>query len=123
MDAGPLWYPRHPALTRVAVALTASVIIVAGLLSNVVGSSEREVDGNFLGLAAAALLPSMIYAIGVRTPRSVFVHGAILLGTTTFAWFFVFVDDDPMRGFWVVPAFVVTLCSSVHGARRDRHGR
>ena len=114
MEAGQLWYPRRPTLTRLIVALTTSLIIVTGALYNVLGSSERRVDADFLGLVMAALLPSMIFAVGVRTPRRVALYGLLLLGATAFAWFFIFVEEDAMRGVWVLPAFlfgVLRLCS------------
>ena len=123
METSQLWYPRHPTLTRAIVALTTSVIVVAGALSNVIGSSERQVDANFLGLVMVALLPSMIFAIGVKTPRLVTIYGAVLLVTTALAWFFVFVEKDAMRGFWTLPAFLFTLYASIHGALRDRRIR
>ena len=123
MDADQLWYPRHPTLTRVIVALTTSLIIVTGALYNVLRSSERRVDANFFGLVLAGILPAMIFAIGVKTPRSVALYGLLLVGTTAFAWLFVFVEDDAMRGVLTLPAFLFTLCASIHGALRDRRVR
>jgi hypothetical protein len=123
MEGDQWWYPRHPVLTGAIIALMTSLIIVAGALFNVVGSSEREVDANFFALVTPALLPSMVFAIGIRTPRRVVLYGAFLLGATAFAWFFVFVEDDAMRGFWTLPAFVFTLCASIHGALGDRSAR
>ena len=123
MEAAQLWHPRRPTLTRLIVALTTSVIIVTGALHNVVGSSERTVDANFFLLVSAALLPALIYAIGVKTPRAVALFGLLLLGPTAFAWFFVFVEDDAMRGVWTFPAFLFTLCASIHGALQDRRAR
>ena len=123
MEAAQLWHPRHPTLTRVIVAFTTTLIIVTGALYNVVGSSERRVDANFFVLVLAALLPAMIFAIGVKTPRAVALYGLLLLGTTVFAWFFVFVEDDAMRGVLTLPAFLFTLCASIHGALQDRRVR
>ena len=120
MEAADLWYPRHPNLTRLAVALTTGLIIVAGALYVTLGSGERRVDANFFALVMAALLPAMIFAMGVKTPRSVALYGALLLWATAFAWLFVFVEDDPMRGVLTLPAFLFTLCTSAHGALRDR---
>ena len=114
--------PRPATLLRLATALTTSLIIVAGALF-VVGDGEGTVDANFLGLVGAALIPSIIYAVGVRTPGSVERYGLVLFGVTAFAWMFVFVEDDAMRGVLTFPAFVFTLASSLHGAARDRRLR
>ena len=123
METAELWYPRHPALTRAVVALTTSLVIVAGALWNVLGSGERRVDANFLGIVMAALVPAMIYAVGVKTPRFVALYGLLLLGPTVLAWLPVFLIDDAMRGVWTAPAFLFTLWASVHGALRDRRVR
>ena len=89
MEPGQLWYPRHPTLMRLVVALTTSLIVISGALYVVLGGAqgrERGLDVNFFGVVVAALLPSVVFVLGVKQPRSVAIYGPLLIGITAFAW-------------------------------------
>ena len=90
-DRDPVWL-----LARIAFAVATSAIVVVGSL--LTSSSPRLEDpvrvlGVPLGLsqpelvlAAAGLLPSLVFLLGVRTPWRILLFGALLLGITAAAW-------------------------------------
>jgi hypothetical protein len=90
------------------------------------GSSRGPVEarGNFnavfFGLLALLVLPTVIYAIGVRRPESVLYFGPALLLITAFGWVFVFVTDEGLRAVFTPLSFLVTLATSTAGVIRDR---
>ncbi len=74
----------------------------------------------FFGLLALLLLPTVIYAIGVRRPESVLYFGLALLLITACGWVFVFVTDESLRAVFTPLSFLVTLATSTAGVIRDR---
>ena len=87
-----------------------------------VQTNPGEFNANFYGLLMAALLPSLVYVLGVRDPRSTILCGALLLGVTLLGWVFV-LEDDAMRGVGAVLAFFITLVISTGFVLHDRAQR
>ena len=115
-DGGPagVW-------ARLAFSCATAAIIVGGSLYVVSGpgSEGKDYDAGFFVLLAIALLPAITYLVGVRRPDSVLYFGLALLLVTAAGWVFVFVSDDAFRGVYTIPAFMVTLVSSIVGMARD----
>ena len=117
--------PLRAALIRLLFATGAAAFIIAGMVYALRGGSHPtggEFDANFFALMVAALLPSMIYLVGVKLAWSSVVCGGTLIGITFFGWIFVFVSDTPERGLFTFPAFFSSLALSVFGVIRDRSG-
>ncbi len=106
---------------RWAFALSTAAIITAGAIY-VVQTNPSKFDANFFGLLMTALLPSLVYLLFVRDPRSTMVCGALLLGVTMLGWAFV-LDDDAMGGVGPVLAFPITLALATGFAIHDRAQR
>lgn len=106
---------------RWAFALSTAAIITAGAIY-VVQTNPGKFDANFYGLLLTALLPSLVYVLGVREARSTMLCGALLLGVTLLGWVFV-LDDDAMRGVGAVAAFPITLVITTAFAIHDRAQR
>ena len=106
---------------RWAFAFSTAAIISAGAVY-VVQTNPGEFDANFYGLLLAALLPCLVYVLGVRDPRSTMLCGALLLGVTLLGWGFV-LQDDTMRGVGAVLAFPITLVITTGFALHDRAQR
>ena len=125
MDDRELRYPRT-ALTvaaRAAFSLATFAIILAGCIEVVRGGPAEgrgDFDAVFFGLVALLLLPTVIYAIGVRRPEAVLYFGLALLLITAFGWLFVFVTDEGLRAVFTPLSFLVTLATSTTGVIRDR---
>ena len=117
---------RRTALTpaaRAAFSLATFTIILAGCIEVVRGGRvEGRGDFNavFFKLLALLLLPTVIYAIGVRRPESVLYFGLALLLITAFGWVFVFVTDEGLRAVFTPLSFLATLATSTAGVIRDR---
>ena len=105
-------------LVRWAFGLSTAGIITAGAIY-VVKTNPGDFDPNFYGLLLTALLPSLVYLLAVRDPRSTMLCGASLLGVTLLGWIFV-LDDDPLRGVGAVLAFPITMAISTGFAMHDR---
>ena len=106
---------------RWAFAISTVAIITAGAIY-VVQTNPGEFDAKFYSLLLAALLPSLMYVLGVREPRSTMLCGALLLGVTLLGWVFV-LQDDAMRGVGAVLAFPITLAITTGFALHDRAQR
>ena len=106
---------------RWAFAISTAAIITAGAIY-AVQTNPGEFDANFYGLLMAALLPTLMYVLGVRDPRSTILCGALLLGVTLLGWVFV-LEDDAMRGVGAVLAFPMTLVISTGFVLHDRAQR
>ena len=106
---------------RWAFAISTAAIITAGAIY-ALQTNPGEFDANFYGLLMAALLPSLVYVLGVRDPRSTILCGALLLGVTLLGWVFV-LEDDAMRGVGAVLAFPITLVISTGFVLHDRAQR
>jgi hypothetical protein len=109
-------------LFRITLSLATAGIIVAGSLLVVGGGPAgdgKDFDTGFMALLALALLPTVVYAFGVRYSDTVLYFGLGLLFVTAAAWVFVFVSDDAFRGVYTPFAFFITLATSMAGAARD----
>ena len=107
---------------RVAFALATAAVVTIGAVHLVNDGSPTEpgsFDPKFFALLFTALIPSIIYAFGVRARQTVIVHGVVLVAVTTAAWAFVF-TDDPMRAVGTILAFFVTLLTTVIAVMSDR---
>lgn len=116
---------RRTIIFRSVVAASTAAIIVAGSIYIVKGgppAGRGELNGNFFGLLATALLPTLIYLVGVFKPRSVVTFGLWLLVGTLSGWIFV-VDDDAMRAVGTVLAFGLTFGTSLIGVLHDQFHR
>lgn len=103
---------------RWAFGLTTAAIITAGSIY-VVRTNPGDFDANFYGLLLVALLPSLVYLLGVRDPHSIVICGASLMGVTLAGWVFV-LQNDAMRGVGAVAAFPITLLIATTFAIQDR---
>ncbi len=103
---------------RWSIAATTAAIIIAGSVY-VVRTNPAEFDANFFALLLTALLPTVVFVIGVRSPGSAVAYGSALLGVTLLGWIFV-LDDDPMRAVGAVLTFPITLLISAAGAIHDQ---
>jgi hypothetical protein len=102
-------------------ASTAAIVIAGDIYGVLYKTNERgEANAIFFGFLVALLLPTLIFALGIRQVRSVYVYGSLLFGLTTAAWLPVFVSGGAFRGFYVPLAWLVTLVTSMIGASRDR---
>lgn len=104
------------------VAATAAVI-VGGAVYVVRGGpaqAQGAFDANFFGLVAGALVPSIVYAVGVRKLDSSVYFGLALFLMTAACWAPVFLSKDAMRGVLTFPGFAMTLVASIAGVSRDR---
>lgn len=106
---------------RWAFAILTAAIITAGAIY-AVQTNPGEFDANFYGLLLAALLPSLVYVVGVRDRRSTMQCGALLLGVTLLGWVFV-LQDDAMRGVGAVLEFAITLVIAIGFVLHDRAQR
>lgn len=97
------------------------MIIVGDILGILHKPGERgEANAVFFGFLAAFLLPTLLFVVGVHRERSVQIYGAWLFGLTVPAWLCVLLLDGAFRGVYVVPAWVVTLVTSIVGLSRER---
>ncbi len=103
---------------RWAFGLATAAIIATGAGYGV-RTNPGQFDSNFYGFFLVALLPTFIYLVGVRDPRSIVLCGASLLAVTFLGWIFI-LQDDPMRGVGAVGAFPVTLLIATGFALHDR---
>jgi len=128
-DHGPVWR-----LARIAFAVAASAIVVGGsLLTSISPRLEGPVRvlGVSLGLtqfefvlAAASLLPSLVFLLGVRTPWRILLFGALLLGITGAAWAsYVLGQSDALSGLTIVAGGFWSLVSSTLGATLEADDR
>jgi hypothetical protein len=106
------------AVMRWLFALPTAAIVTSGAVY-AVRTNGGELDVNFFGLLAIALLPTAVYLAGVRTPRCTFACGAWLLAVTAAGWALI-LQDDPMRGLGALFAFVITLLCSTIFVFRER---
>ena len=107
-----------PTVLRWGFASATAAVITAGAVY-AARTNPGDFDANFYGLLLTALLPTLVYLLGVRGSRSTVACGMCLLGITLFGWAFVF-QDDPMRVVGAVLAFPITLVISVAFALQDR---
>ena len=124
MDDGELRYPPTglTLAARAAFSLATFAIILAGRVEVVRGGpAEARGDFNavFFGLLLLLVLPTVIYAIGVRRPESVLYFGLALLLITAFGWVFIFVTDEGLRAVFTPLSFLVTLATSTAGVIRQ----
>jgi hypothetical protein len=100
-------------------------LITAGAVF-LVHENEGKFDANFYGILLVALLPPLVYLLGVRRrSRATMVCGASLLGVTALGWSSIF-QQDAMRAVGAAFAFFITFLISIICAledRRLRHGR
>ena len=102
------------------IASTAAIVIAGDLYGVLYKHNERgEANGVFFGFLVALLLPTVIFALGVRQARSVYVYGSLLFVLTAAAWLPVLVSGCDLA-FYVPFAWLVTLVTSMVGAARDR---
>lgn len=102
------------------VASTAAIVIAGDIYGVLFKNNERgEANFVFFGFLVALLLPTVIFALGVRQARSVYVYGSLLFGLTAAAWLPVFVSGGALA-FYVPLAWLATLVTSMIGASRDR---
>lgn len=110
---------------RIAITAATMAVVIVGDVHGVLAKPGEPGRANalFFTLLLIALVPSLVYAFGVRERRSVLTYGALLLGITGAAWSVVFLSDDPMRGIYVIPAWIVTMATSTYGALHPAGGR
>ena len=102
------------------IASTAAIVIAGDTYGVLYKQNERgEANAVFFGFLVALLLPTVIFTLGVRQARSVYVYGSLLFGLTAAAWLPVFVSGGDLA-FYVPFAWLVTLVTSMVGASRDR---
>lgn len=112
---------RANAVKWLIVASTAAIVIAGDVYGVLHKPNERgEANAAFFGFLVALLLPTVIFALGIRQVRSVYVYGSLLFGLTAAGWLPVFVSDGAFRGFYVPFTWLVTLVTSMRGALRDR---
>ena len=105
------------------VASTAAIVIAGDIYGVLYKTNERgEANAVFFGFLVALLLPTVIFALGIRQARSVYVYGSLLSGLTAAAWLPVLVSGGALA-FYVPFAWLVTLVTSMTGASRDRQER
>ena len=103
------------------VASTAAIVIAGDIYGVLFKTNERgEANAVFFGFLVALLLPTVIFALGIRQVRSVYVYGSLLFALTAAGWLPVFVSDGAFGGVYVPFAWLVTLVMSMIGASRDR---
>ena len=110
-----------PEIRRAVFAGGTAAVIILGFL-DFLRDGNRDPDRNFFLLLGIALLPSVIYAIGIKRRKSVLIYGVLLLGITALSWVWVFLplgDTGGMEGVFTFPAFFVTLAAVLIGAARD----
>lgn len=102
------------------IAAASITLIVAGATYIIRGgTSDGDFDAKFFGLVGAAILPAVVYLVGVHRRRSALIYGLAILGVNFVGWIFTF-SDDGMRAVGTVPAFFVTLAISIAGVVNDR---
>jgi len=104
-------------MVRWAFGLSTAAVITGGAIY-AVRTNQGDFDAKFYALLVTALLPSLVYLVGVRSPRSSMLCGALLFGVTLLGWIFI-LQDDPMRGVGAVLAFPITLVTSTGFAAQD----
>lgn len=104
-----------------AIVASTAAIVIAGDIYGVLYKHNELGEANvvFFGFLVALLLPTIIFALGIRQARSVYVYGSLLFGLTAAAWLPVFVTGGALA-FYVPLAWLATLVTSMIGARRDR---
>ncbi|MEW6154521.1 MAG: hypothetical protein AB1673_11120 [Actinomycetota bacterium] len=113
-------YQQQYGLKWTIAALTAAIVIVGDVSAVLYKHNERgEANFVFFGFLVAMLMPTVIFAFGIRQARSVYVYGSLLFGLTAAAWLPVFVTGGSLA-FYVPLAWLVTLVTSLIGASRDR---
>lgn len=102
------------------VASTAAIVIAGDIYGVLYKHKERgEANAVFLGFLVVLILPTVVFALGVRQARSVYVYGSLLFGLTAAAWLPVLVSGGALA-FYVPFAWLGTLVTSIVGASRDR---
>lgn len=104
-----------------AIVVSTAAIVIAGDIYGVLYKNNERGEANFafFGFLVALLLPTVIFALGIRQARSVYVYGSLLFGLTAAAWLPVFVSGGALA-FYVPLAWLATLVTSMIGASRDR---
>ena len=91
------------------IASTAAIVIAGDIYGVLYKHNERgEANAVFFGFLVAMLLPTVLFALGVRQARSVYVYGSLLFWLTAAAWLPVFVSRGALA-FYVPFAWLVTL--------------
>lgn len=72
-ERGPGWMAA-----KAGIAGLTAAIVLTGLAA--------EPDGFSIGLAAVLLVPTLVFLVGVWSPRRVMVFGALLAGITAATW-------------------------------------
>ncbi|MGI8983745.1 MAG: hypothetical protein ACR2HM_04310 [Acidimicrobiales bacterium] len=68
------------------VASTAAIVIAGDISGVLYKNNERgEANAAFFGFLVTLLLPTVIFALGIRQARSVYVYGSLLFGLTAAA--------------------------------------
>lgn len=94
------------------VASTAAIVIAGDIYGVLFKTNERgEANAVFFGFLIALLLPTVIFALGIRQARSVYVYGSLLFGLTAAAWLPVFISGGALA-FYVPFGWMVTLVTS-----------
>lgn len=104
---------------RFGFALPTMALIVVGSLYVARGgppATRNDLDATFITLVGGAVLPAVIYLLGVRRHPTDLYGGVAILCVTLGGWIFVFTSKDAMRGGLTIPAFFVTLVIAVVSA-------
>lgn len=75
------------AVKSLIVASTAAIVVAGDIYGVLFKINERgEANAVFFGFLVALILPTVLFALGIRQARSIYVYGSLLFGLTAAAW-------------------------------------
>ena len=118
--------PPSGAWSSVRWTIAAVVSFPLVVLSASIGATSGF-DIVWLPWLCMFLVPPLVYALGVRSPRAVAVHGCMLLSLFALAWLAYALDKSPYdAGYFVLAdliAFVTVSVGASCDAERRRNSR
>lgn len=114
----PPWLPTR----WLVIGTTAVTTVVGDMLVAFTGPSEAtgSLDAFFIVGLVIALIPTIIFAFGVRTAANAQTYGSILLGTTLAAWFLVVVTGSAFAVLFWLGSLVAAIVGAVNDQRVRR---
>ncbi len=112
---------------RLGLAACPAAVIVTGHLVVQFAASRGQLDGGFVALLLADLLPVGIYVLGTRRSDTVMVRGYVLFTVVAGSWMLGWIEGgNQFAGMWVFLGWMVALTIAARGrvatapARRPR---